>query len=178
MCSIPGKRLLGLRINVLRRMHRKIAVIDGEVAFVGGINYSADHLADYGPEAKQDYSVEIHGPLVAEIHRFTHLQLAQGHRYQRPRQWWRYRSSLRSSVDSQPHVGTAAALLVFRDNGEHQGRHREAIPHRHSRGAQARDHRQRLLLPGLPLHARIATGCAARRRRAPDPAGRARHGLS
>ena len=117
----PRKRLLGWRTNVLRRMHRKIVVIDGEVAFVGGINYSADHLADFGPAAKQDYSVEIHGPLVAEIHRFTHMALAQGHRYQRHRQWWRNRSSLRNSVHSQPRAGTATALLVIRDNGQHQG---------------------------------------------------------
>jgi cardiolipin synthase len=117
----PRKRLLGWRVNVLRRMHRKIVVVDGEVAFVGGINYSADHLADFGPAAKQDYSVEIHGPLVAEIHRFTHMALAQGHRYQRHRQWWRNRRSLRNSVDRQPRAGTAAALLVIRDNGEHQG---------------------------------------------------------
>ena len=117
----PGRRLLGWRINVLRRMHRKIAVIDGEVAFVGGINYSADHLADYGPEAKQDYSVEIRGPLVAEIHRFSHMALAQGHRYQRHRSWWRNRSRLRTSPQSQPRAGTAAAMLVVRDNGDHQG---------------------------------------------------------
>ena len=31
------------------------------VAFVGGINYSADHLADFGPEAKQDYAVRVAG---------------------------------------------------------------------------------------------------------------------
>jgi cardiolipin synthase len=117
----PGKRLLGWRMNVLRRMHRKIVVIDGEVAFVGGINYSADHLADFGPAAKQDYSVEIHGPLVAEIHRFTHMALAQGQRYERHRQWWRNRSSLRTSPQSQPRAGTAAAMLVVRDNGDHQG---------------------------------------------------------
>ncbi|MBA3774383.1 MAG: cardiolipin synthase ClsB [Ramlibacter sp.] len=117
----PGRRLLGWRVNVLRRMHRKIVVVDGEVAFVGGINYSSDHLADFGPEAKQDYSVEIRGPLVAEIHRFTHAALAQGHRYQRHRQWWRSRSRLRSSAHVQPRVGTAAAVLVVRDNGDHQG---------------------------------------------------------
>lgn len=117
----PGRRLLGWRVNVLRRMHRKIVVVDGEVAFVGGINYSADHLADFGPEAKQDYSVEIRGPLVAEIHRFTHAALAQGHRYQRHRKWWRSRSRLRSSAHVQPRVGTAAAVLVVRDNGDHQG---------------------------------------------------------
>ncbi|HZN47427.1 MAG TPA: phospholipase D-like domain-containing protein, partial [Ramlibacter sp.] len=68
----PGRRLFGLRPHLLRRMHRKIVVVDREVAFVGGLNYSADHLADFGPEAKQDYAVEIHGPLVAEIHRFCH----------------------------------------------------------------------------------------------------------
>ena len=106
----PGKRLFGWRTNVLRRMHRKIVVIDGEVAFVGGINYSADHLADFGPEAKQDYSVEIHGPLVAEIHRFTHAALAAGPAPPaRTRQWWRCRSSLRSSAGQLPHAGTRRA---------------------------------------------------------------------
>jgi cardiolipin synthase len=118
----PGKRLLGWRMNVLRRMHRKIVVVDGTVAFVGGINYSADHLADFGPEAKQDYAVEIRGPLVAEIHRFTHAALAQGQRYQRyqrNRQWWRRRKRLRTHPDDLPREGAAAAMLVVRDNGDH-----------------------------------------------------------
>src|SRR6185369_13562982 len=117
----PGKRLLGWRVNMLRRMHRKIVVVDRAVAFVGGINYSADHLADFGPGAKQDYAVEIRGPLVAEIHRFTHAALAQGQRYQRGRQWWRWRRRLRTRPDNLPPVGSAAAMLVVRDNGEHQG---------------------------------------------------------
>jgi cardiolipin synthase A/B len=116
----PRKRLLRWRLNVFRRMHRKIVVVDGQVAFVGGINYSADHLADYGPEAKQDYAVEIHGPLVAEIHRFTHAALAQGLRYQRPRQWWRSRRHLRVSPQDLPPAGSAAGLLVIRDNGQHR----------------------------------------------------------
>ena len=64
----PGHRFLGQRLNVFRRMHRKIVVIDGERAFVGGINYSADHLMDFGPKAKQDYAVELAGPIVAQIH--------------------------------------------------------------------------------------------------------------
>ena len=49
----PQARILGVRTNWFRRMHRKLAVIDGTLAFVGGINFSSDHLADYGPEAKQ-----------------------------------------------------------------------------------------------------------------------------
>ncbi|MBG9389027.1 cardiolipin synthase ClsB [Caenimonas aquaedulcis] len=115
----PGKRLFGWRFNMIRRMHRKIVVVDGAVAFVGGINYSADHLGDFGPEAKQDYSVEIRGPLVAEIHRFAHTALTQGQRYQRMRHWWRHRRGLRANANDVPPEGTAAAMLVVRDNGEH-----------------------------------------------------------
>lgn len=115
----PAKRLLGWRYNLLRRMHRKIVVIDGERAFVGGINYSADHLADFGPEAKQDYAVEIRGPLVAQIHRFCHAALAEGQRYQRDRQWWRVRARVRSAPEELPRVGHADALFVVRDNRRH-----------------------------------------------------------
>jgi len=67
----PGKRVMGQRLNVLRRMHRKIVVVDGELGFIGGINYSADHVADFGPEAKQDYAVQVRGPIVAQMHHFT-----------------------------------------------------------------------------------------------------------
>ncbi|MBO9549193.1 cardiolipin synthase ClsB [Pseudomonas sp.] len=64
----PQPRLAGMRTNLFRRLHRKIVVIDGEQAFIGGINYSADHLSDFGPMAKQDYAVEVTGPVVAQVH--------------------------------------------------------------------------------------------------------------
>lgn len=116
----PGPRPFGWRPQFFRRMHRKIVVVDREVAFVGGINYSADHLADYGPEAKQDYAVEVRGPLVAEIHRFCHAALAEGQRYQRTqRQWWRWRKQLRATPEDLPAAGSADALFVVRDNGAH-----------------------------------------------------------
>ncbi|HEY0822713.1 MAG TPA: cardiolipin synthase ClsB, partial [Ramlibacter sp.] len=116
----PGPRPFGLRPHLLRRMHRKIVVVDREVAFVGGINYSADHLADYGPEAKQDYAVEIHGPLVAEIHRFCHGALAEGLRHAREeRLWWRGRKKFRAAPEQLPPAGTAEALFVVRDNRRH-----------------------------------------------------------
>lgn len=67
----PRPKILGYRRNLFRRMHRKIVVVDAEVAFVGGINFSAEHLADFGPMAKQDYAVEVRGPIVAPIHRFA-----------------------------------------------------------------------------------------------------------
>lgn len=64
----PQPRLVGMRTNLFRRLHRKIVVIDGERAFIGGINYCADHLGDFGPMAKQDYAVEVTGPVVAQVH--------------------------------------------------------------------------------------------------------------
>ena len=38
----PSSRIFGIRVNVLRRMHRKIVVVDPQRGFVGGINYSAE----------------------------------------------------------------------------------------------------------------------------------------
>lgn len=63
----PQPLLLGMRTNLFRRLHRKHVVVDGAVAFVGGINYCADHLADFGAMAKQDYAVKIEGPSVQDI---------------------------------------------------------------------------------------------------------------
>ncbi|HHU8081203.1 TPA: cardiolipin synthase ClsB, partial [Escherichia coli] len=60
----PRPRLFGMRTNVFRRMHRKIVVIDARIAFIGGLNYSAEHMSSYGPEAKQDYAVRLEGPIV------------------------------------------------------------------------------------------------------------------
>src|SRR3990172_7266852 len=51
----------------LRRMHRKLASIDGGVAFVGGINVVDDFSSpDPGPP-QYDYAVRIEGPLVARV---------------------------------------------------------------------------------------------------------------
>ncbi len=115
----PGLRIFKWRTNMLRRMHRKIVVVDAELAFVGGINYSADHLADFGPEAKQDYSVQIRGPLVAEIHRFVHAALAEGLRRHQGRRWFGHRARMRQRARNASPAGDAHAMLVTRDNGRH-----------------------------------------------------------
>ncbi|MCE4072394.1 MULTISPECIES: cardiolipin synthase ClsB [Pseudomonas] len=65
----PQPLLLGIRTNLFRRLHRKHVVVDGALAFVGGINFCADHLADFGPMAKQDYAVRIEGPGVEDVRR-------------------------------------------------------------------------------------------------------------
>jgi cardiolipin synthase len=104
---VPG---LLRHINLFRRLHRKLLVIDGEVAFIGGINFSADHLRDFGPEAKQDYSVEAHGPIVDQIHEFA---LAAANKTKEPRRWFR---SARTVQSTSPAVGAAQAAFVWRDN--------------------------------------------------------------
>jgi len=111
----PGARFMGQRLNVFRRMHRKIVVIDGERAFVGGINYSADHLLDFGPKAKQDYAVELRGPIVGEIHQFVLRAIALGGK---GAGWFRRRLRLTPPV-AQSHEGDVEALFVTRDNRRH-----------------------------------------------------------
>ena len=109
----PASRVLGVRFNVLRRMHRKLVIVDGRIAHVGGINYSADHLADFGPQAKQDYAVELQGPIVAEIHRFALSAMrAQDVDDGRPGQG--------GAAAAAPRAGEVAALFVTRDNLEHR----------------------------------------------------------
>jgi cardiolipin synthase len=56
----------------ISRTHRKITVVDGEVAFVGGININDDMLCDYEPHRplpapRWDFAVRVRGPLVAQI---------------------------------------------------------------------------------------------------------------
>ncbi len=108
----PRPKLFGMRTNVFRRMHRKLLVVDGETAFVGGINFSADHLADFGPTAKQDYAIEVRGPIVAQIREFVRTGTMPRERRRR----------LRRPVPGQgrPHEGGADCLFVVRDNDAHR----------------------------------------------------------
>jgi cardiolipin synthase A/B len=126
----PAPRVWGWRTNIFRRMHRKIVVIDGQRAFVGGINFSADHLLDYGPTAKQDYTVEIEGPVVAEIHEFVQKALAAGQRNAKaspatpPAAPLSSRPAKGAGEPDSPAVrqipqGGAAAIFVTRDNRHH-----------------------------------------------------------
>ena len=56
-----------LKRNRLRRLHRKIAVIDGVTAFVGGINIIDDMNTPGHTPPRIDYAVRVEGPLVATI---------------------------------------------------------------------------------------------------------------
>lgn len=122
----PRPRLFGMRTNLFRRMHRKIVTVDGQLAFIGGINFSADHLPDFGPEAKQDYSVEIRGPLALDIRDLARRTLDMATAGRR----WRRRPRRRKEAIPS---GDAYGRLVVRDNGEH----RDDIEHFYRIGIRA-----------------------------------------
>src|SRR5713101_6633312 len=52
----------------LRRMHRKLVVIDGRIAFIGGINIIDDMHTPKQVPPRFDYAVKVEGPLLRVIH--------------------------------------------------------------------------------------------------------------
>jgi cardiolipin synthase len=104
-----------LKRGRLRRMHRKVAVIDTRIAFVGGINIIDDMDAPGQIPPRYDYAVAVEGPLLAEIHesvRRLWILLAWSQ--------LRLRRS-RRRVMPQPAVsGEMEAAFVRRDNLRHR----------------------------------------------------------
>ncbi|MEO5700198.1 MAG: cardiolipin synthase ClsB [Casimicrobiaceae bacterium] len=104
----PRPRLFGMRVNVLRRMHRKIVVIDGWRAFVGGINFTCAHLVAAGAGAKQDYAAAIEGPVVADITAFARTAAGLA------------AEECGSIAPRAAVAGTAAVQFLTRDNDIHR----------------------------------------------------------
>lgn len=100
----------------LRRLHRKIAVIDAHTAFLGGINVMDDFVPIAWPAPRLDYSVQISGPILNEIYRNVVLL-------------WRLvaRSHLQAALARLPvlepvavRAGEARVAFVVRDNFRHR----------------------------------------------------------
>jgi cardiolipin synthase len=115
-----------------RRLHRKLCVVDGQVAFCGGINVLDDwHDPNYGTLSapRFDFAVRVTGPLVQQVQ----ATMAQF--------WWRLQATERmQQVDlagasqalqqsvrdktplraGQVDAGGALAELVLRDNLRHR----------------------------------------------------------
>lgn len=58
-----------LRRHRLRRLHRKLATIDGRIGFVGGINVIDDRNTPHQTPPRYDYAVRVEGPLLVPIQR-------------------------------------------------------------------------------------------------------------
>jgi cardiolipin synthase len=117
----PKPKFMGMRTNLWRRLHRKLIVIDRKLAFVGGINFSEDHLLSYGEQAKQDYGVEVEGPIVADVYSVI---------ADKPE---RITWPLSRLPDAPPRAGDMRAIFVNRDNEgfktDIEWHYREAIKH-------------------------------------------------
>jgi cardiolipin synthase len=55
----------------LRRLHRKLVVIDGELAFCGGINLKDDRAGALEQAPRYDFALTLEGPLVGDVHRLV-----------------------------------------------------------------------------------------------------------
>ena len=99
----------------LRRVHRKIAVVDSQVAFVGGINIIDDMNTPGHTPPRVDYAVQVEGPLLKAIQ-------ASAHRLWRRTAWARLRrvkpSKLRGLLPTA--AGNMWAAYVMRDNVLHR----------------------------------------------------------
>ncbi|MCL4800758.1 MAG: cardiolipin synthase ClsB [Burkholderiales bacterium] len=120
-----GVRLLEFRPDIypwnfgrrrLRRMHRKLAVIDGRVAFVGGINVIDDmHTPGHTPP-RFDYAVRVEGPVLRAIHeQAEHLWNVVA--WANLRQEWTVTRRAEPAAESR---GFQRAAFVVRDNFRHR----------------------------------------------------------
>ncbi|GAB4062354.1 cardiolipin synthase ClsB [Uliginosibacterium sediminicola] len=121
--------LLSLRRQRLRRLHRKLACIDGRLAFVGGINIIDDHDTPGQTPPRFDYAIRIDGPLAQQV-RQTQENLW------RTLRWSQLRSRTHAHAIKLPapsHAGKIQARLVLRDNLRHrrdiEDAYLEAIAH-------------------------------------------------
>ena len=106
----------GWRVNPksLRRLHRKLAVVDARIGFVGGMNLIDDYVPAGFDAPRLDFSVEVQGPLIAALHRSA-------------RRMWqrvalaRLQIAPRAGVEpSWPVDGRTRAAFVVRDNFAHR----------------------------------------------------------
>ena len=103
-----------------RRLHRKLCVVDGQVAFCGGINVLDDYLdPNHGDlsEPRLDFAVRVTGPLVQDAHRtmaafWWRLQLAsEVNAREFPAAWRGLQESMRRAIGARVQAPPAGAGL-------------------------------------------------------------------
>jgi len=106
-----------LRRRRLRRLHRKIVVVDQKIAFVGGINIIDDMDMPGQTSPRYDYAVSVEGPLVEEIHASTRRVWSRV-------AWFRFRPGWGRDNDRQAPAtesrGRMRSAFVVRDNIRHR----------------------------------------------------------
>ncbi|MCL2161238.1 MAG: cardiolipin synthase ClsB [Betaproteobacteria bacterium] len=109
-------RVFSLHRQRLRRLHRKVTVIDGRVAFVGGINIIDDFDAEAPGHPRYDYSVRVEGALLEPI-------LDSSRRLWRQVAWASLRLRIRGLFGAGAQSGATGnmrAAFLIRDNLRHR----------------------------------------------------------
>lgn len=101
------------------RTHRKLCVLDRELAFLGGLNINDDLRADDDfkivlPAPRWDFAVQIRGPLVQDIHREAEVQWIRLGPLKLRLRWELFRALRSKSATSID--GPSLVALVVRDN--------------------------------------------------------------
>lgn len=156
----PDVSLFRFQGSQLRRLHRKLVVIDGQIAFVGGINIIDDYNQPISPiSPRYDYAVAICGPLVARIHEVVLRQWRHTAWNHLRTDWLNFGDRLNFGEQihsSKCYPGTTTAKLLIRDNI----RHRRDIEHEYLQAIKMARYEiliaNAYFLPGYPFrHALI-----------------------
>lgn len=100
----------------LRRMHRKMAVIDGSIGFVGGINIIDDYNTPAHLPPRIDYAVEVEGAILSNMHASVKSLW-----YKTCRSQFRsVRNNQLQNSSSQKITGGMRATFLLRDNFRHR----------------------------------------------------------
>ena len=100
----------------LRRLHRKIVVVDRKIAFVGGVNIIDDMKTTFPPSFRYDCTAAVEGPLV-EVIRLSARRLWSLVAWNNFRTGWIGEGILSAS----PSIGgTMHAAFLVRDNVRHR----------------------------------------------------------
>ncbi len=102
-----------LKKNRLRRLHRKLVVVDGVLAFVGGINIIDDMSVPGGHGPRIDYAVALQGPVAQEI-------ALSMHRLWRWVVWHQFKSVMHQIGPAKTFAQTVKVRYVLRDNILHR----------------------------------------------------------
>jgi cardiolipin synthase len=100
----------------LRRLHRKLVVIDARIAFVGGINVIDDNSGPIDMRPHYDYAVRVEGPVLRHIHHAVR-------RMWETVSWVNFKRRFRLAPVAEPcctTAGTQSAAFLIRDNIRHR----------------------------------------------------------
>lgn len=105
-----------IRRHRLRRLHRKLVVIDARIAFVGGINIVDDNNAPEDMRPRYDYAACIEGPTVRQVHHAVRRmwEIVSWVNFKR-----RFRLAPLNTLSYQI-AGSQSAAFLIRDNIRHR----------------------------------------------------------